>query len=167
VAAFDIKMVPAADARTMVPAGMPTPEIIWLTSTPLRLDTPVTIVLPEVTMPVGVTELVVAVALLDITMEVPLAETTATPAGMPAPEISWPGVTPVRLDTDERVELPLLVFPVITKVLAVELEDAVAKFDIVMVLPEDETMVVPVGMPAPVMLWPADAPAMLSAEVMY
>jgi hypothetical protein len=36
-----------------------------------------------------------------------------------------------------------------------------------MMLPVDETMVVPVGMPAPVMLWPADAPAMLNAEVMY
>ena len=88
VAGFDIKMVLALDDTTMVPAGMPTPEISWLASTPLRLDTPVTIVLPEVTTPVGVTLLVVAVALLDITMVVPLAETTATPAGMPAPETS-------------------------------------------------------------------------------
>jgi len=63
--------------------------------------------------------------------------------------------------------LPEVVFPVITTVLAVVLEEAVAKFDIVMVLPLDETMVVPTGMPVPEMVWPADAPAMLNAEVTY
>ena len=34
----------------------------------------------------------------------------------------------------------------------------VAAFDITMVVPLDETTVVPAGMPFPVMIWPADTP---------
>jgi hypothetical protein len=128
VAACDITMVVPLDERTTVPDGMPVPEILWLASTPVRLDTPVMIVLPEVTMPVGLTEtaLVVAVAALDITMVAPLAETTATPDGMPAPEINWPAVTPLRLDTPVMDVLPEVMRPVTERVVAVEPEVAVA-----------------------------------------
>ena len=155
VAAFDIKMLVPPDETTTVPDGMPTPEILWLFSTPLRLDTPVIIALPEVTMPVGVTEVAVVVPLaaLDITMVVPLDETTVTPDGMPPPEISRPFVTPARLDTAVRVVLPVVTMPVdvVTMLGAVRLV-AVAKFDITMVLPVDEATVVPGGMPVPVIM---------------
>ena len=36
------------------------------------------------------------VAAFDITMVVPLDETTVVPAGMPFPVMNWPATTPVR-----------------------------------------------------------------------
>jgi hypothetical protein len=128
VAAFEITMVVPVAETTVVPAGMPVPEISWPAVTPVRLDTPVMDELPELTMPVGVTVLAatVAVALADITMVVPVAETTMAPAGMPVPAISWPAVTPVMLGTAEMVALPEVTLPVVVRTLAVEEEEAVA-----------------------------------------
>ena len=169
VAALEIIMVEAPLIEvTVVPAGMPVPEISWPVEIPVRLDTDVMDVLPEVTMPVGVTVLaaVVAVALADITMVVPLAETTIAPDGMPVPPISWPGVTPVRLATAVMFALPVVTLPVVVKTVSVEEEEAVGKFEITMLLAVDETTVVPAGMPAPEMVWPVVTSVRLNAEVM-
>lgn len=128
VAAFEITMVLPLDETTMVPSGMPVPVMSWPFVTPVRLDTPVMFVLPEVTMPVGVTVLAatVAVAAADMTMVVPLAETTMAPAAMPVPAISSPAVTPVRLETPVIDVLPEVTLPVAVTMLAAEEEEAVA-----------------------------------------
>jgi hypothetical protein len=122
VAAFDIMMVlvPLTET-TVVPVGMPVPEMTWPASTPLMLDTDVMDVLPEVTKPVIELPVVFeAVALADktivltlvtragsdITMVVPLDETTVTPDRMPLPAISRPFLTPTRLDTEVMDVLP-------------------------------------------------------------
>ncbi len=55
VAFVDITMLVPLDERTKVPDGMPAPEISWPFVTPLMLDTPVMVALPEVTRPVGAT----------------------------------------------------------------------------------------------------------------
>jgi hypothetical protein len=47
LAAFDITMVVPLDEKTVAPDGMPLPPISRPFVTPVRLDTPVMIVLPE------------------------------------------------------------------------------------------------------------------------
>jgi hypothetical protein len=84
------------------------------------------------------------------------------PAGMPAPVMVCPLVTPVRLNTEVMLELPAVTMPKNVEELVV-----VAAFDITMVLmPLVEAMVVPVGMPVPEMAWPANTPVRLDTPVM-
>jgi hypothetical protein len=136
VAALVITMVVPLAETTVVPAGMPVPEMGSPTATPLRLDTPVTDVLPEVVLPVGVAVPVVA-------------ETIMVPAGMPVPEMGSPAATPLRLDTPVTDVLPEVVKPVgVTELVAVD------------------AMVVPEAMPVPEMGCPAVSPAMLDTADM-
>jgi hypothetical protein len=73
VAALDIKMVDVAGLlETMVvPVGMPVPEMVRPFTALARLDAPVIVVLPAVTRPESVAELL-ALAAFDITTVVPL-----------------------------------------------------------------------------------------------
>jgi hypothetical protein len=165
VAAFDIMMVltPLVEA-TVVPVGMPVPVRVWPTSTEARLDTPVMDVLPEVMRPV--TEpVLLAVAAFDITMvalgAVPLDEATVAPEAMPVPVRARPVVIPLRLDTPVMFKLPEMTMPVNELVLL-----AVAAADSVMVVPLDDAMVAPEGMPVPEMGCPFTRLAMLDTPVM-
>jgi len=156
-------MVVPLDETTVVPNGMPVPEMDCPATTPVRLDTDVTDVLPAVTMPVGEIVLL-AVAAFDITIVVPLDETTVVPVGMPVPERTWPFITEVRLDTPVMDVLPEVTMPVTVPVLV-----AVAAFEITMVevAGVNETTVVEDGMPVPVMVWPVTTPVKLDTDVMF
>ncbi len=170
VAFVDITMVALGavplDEATVAPVAMPVPVRAKPVIIPLRLDTAVMFKLPEVTTPVNelvplavaaVDSVIVllltvrvsavtleAVAAADITMVVPLAETTAVDNGMPTPEINRPAVTPVMLETPVTDVLPRVTMPVG-----------------VTVLEEVEKMVAPEAMPVPEMGCPFTSPAVL------
>ena len=180
VAAFDIMMmlVPLVET-TVVPAGMPGPEMAWPNITPLMLDAEVMDVLPEVRKPVielevlalddKVTPMLVAVAGSDITMvpfgAVPLNETTVVPGCIPvcAEVMTWPAATPARLDTAVMFALPEVTWPVIGfKAVPLAVRVMMAG-PLGMVL-----MVVLPGIPVPEMGWPTTScPPMFASPVMF
>jgi hypothetical protein len=159
-AAFDITMVVPLNETTVVPDRIPVPEMIWPVATPLRLDTDVMDVLPEVTEPVGFndTTMVVGPMVVDLMVVLP---------GMPVPDMGWPTTNcPVRFDSPVMFALPEATIPLTVPVLV-----PLALFDITMValgaVPLDETTVVPEGMPvAPEMGWPTAIPVRLDTAVM-
>jgi hypothetical protein len=151
--------------------------------TPLRLVTFVIMLLPPVTVPVGVTTLL-AVAGCDIVTVLAPTAVMVAPMGMPAAVRGWlgnnpnpavPG-TPAALDTcvmmvgslfevgdvkevgKVALTMPLNVIWVGNALLAVAFADSV-------ILEPMAEMVVPVGMPAPVMTCPAASPAVLDTGV--
>jgi hypothetical protein len=97
-----------------------------------------------------------AVALFDIVMVVPLVDTMVVPAGMPVPVMGCPVISPVRLETDVIVSLPLVTTPVGLTTL-----EAVAFADMVIVFPLAAEMVVPDGIPVPVIGCPTTTPVKL------
>jgi len=122
---------------TVVPAGMPTPEMIWPAATPAGFDTAVMVVLPEVRVPTR----------FDADVMDALPEVTR----------------PVS------VKLPVML-RVVTAVTALVPEPVtevmVAGFDITMVVPVDDMMLAPAGMPAPEMMRPGTTPVRLDTPVM-
>jgi len=162
VAALDIKMVDVAGLlETMVvPVGMPVPVMVRPFTTLARLDAPVIVVLPAVTRPESVAELL-ALAAFDITTVVPLDEAMVVPDWMPVPERARPFDSPLRLATPVMFALPVVTWPVNVPVLL-----PLAANDSVMVVPAAEAMVVPDAMPVPEMGCPGVSPAMLDTLVM-
>lgn len=94
-------------ATTVVPDGTPVPVIGCPTVMPLMLDGAVMLALPLVRMPKKVVWLV-AVAGAEMTMLVPLEDTTVAFEGMPVPLIAAPFTILVRADTPVMVVLPLV-----------------------------------------------------------
>jgi hypothetical protein len=149
VALADIVIVVLPTEEIVVPTGMPAPEITWPAARPATLDTPEMVVLPDVTNPVKfVPGLELAVALVDIVRLVAAKLEIVVPAGMPAPLMGWLITIPVMLERFEMVLVPDVTTPVSESELL-----AVAGADKVMVdaLLLNAEIVVPVGMPVPVM----------------
>ena len=115
LATFDIVIVFALElnAVMVVPGGMPVPEIGSRLATLVKLDTDEMVALPLVRVPVGVAVVttVVAWAGFDMVMVVALAiAEIVVPAWTPAPVevIGCPTTSPLVLDTDVMLELPLV-----------------------------------------------------------
>jgi hypothetical protein len=190
VAALDIKMVDVAGLlETMVvPGGMPVPVRVALFTTLARLDAPVIVVLPAVTRPLNVPVLL-ALAVFDITTvklgALPLVERMVAPDWMPVPEMARLVDNPLRLATPVMFALPVVTWPVNVPLLlpfafndsvivlllmvrgSAVLLVAVAAFDITMVVPLIETMVVPAGMPVPEMESPTATLVRFDTPVMF
>src|SRR5208283_1325234 len=114
--------------------GMPAPVMGCPTITPVRLVTFVIILLPEVTVPLGVTVLL-AVAFADITTVVPLgADLMVVPTGMPGPVRGCPTANPAMLDTRVMFALPEVTMP-LNEVWVENGLEAVAFADIVILAP--------------------------------
>jgi hypothetical protein len=98
-------------AVMVVPGGMPVPEIGSPATTLVKLDTDEMVALPLVRVPVGFTVVtaVVAAALFDMVITLPIAE-IVVPDGTPVPVevIGCPTTSPLVLDTDVMLGLPLV-----------------------------------------------------------
>jgi hypothetical protein len=174
VAGAEIVTVLPATATMVVLAGMPAPVMVCPGSSPrtpappVTADTNVMRVLPRVVVPVNA-KMLLAVAFAVIVMVKleepfgppvavpPVVRTVAVPR-MPVPLTVWPFATPLRLDTDVMMGLPLVTMPVGATVLEAE-----AAADIVMVLAAGftEITIVCAGMLVPVMGCPGTTPATL------
>jgi hypothetical protein len=105
--------------------------------------------------------MIVAVAFADIVRvygATALTDTMVVPAGMPTPLMGCPTNTPVTVDTVVRIGLPAVVMPVAaaTRLVAVAFADIVMLYGATVFT---DTMVVPAGMPVPVMGCPTSTPA--------
>ena len=98
-------------AVMVVPGGMPVPEIGSPATTLVKLDTDEMVALPLVRVPVGFTVVttVVAWAGFDMVIALPIAE-MVVPDWTPVPVevIGCPTTSPLVLDTDVMLELPLV-----------------------------------------------------------
>jgi len=105
---------------TVVPVGIPVvppPVTVFPAASPVRLLNAVTVVVPLVRKPVGVTEevpVVVVEAVVDMVIVSPMGSKldTVVPAGIPVPVIGSPVRIPLTLDTCVMIAVPLVTKPV-------------------------------------------------------
>jgi hypothetical protein len=186
VAGCDSVIVVPLNAAMVVPVGMPVPTTVCPNASPVRLDTDVRRVLPEVVMAVNGIPLAVmvsvGVATADITTVTPLIAAMVVPARMPVPVTVCPTTSPTRFDTNVRRVLPEVVMAVNVPVNGVPVTEspvlvtvsgvvmvAVAGADSVIVRPRPGAliapMVVPARMPVPVTVCPTTSPVRLDTDV--
>ena len=165
LATFDIVIVPALWLRAVmvVPRATPVPEIGCPTASPAKppLGTLVMTALLLVKVPVVdmVVTAVVAVAVFDMVIALPIAE-MVVPAWTFGPVIGWPTMSPLVLDTDVMLVLPLVVRPKNDTWLV-----TVAAAEMTMFVPTAETTVAVEGMPVPLIGCPATMPVTLDTPV--
>lgn len=158
-------MLALPEPVTVVPAGIPVPEMGCPTTYPVMVgDVMVMFWLPAVTLPVKEATKLEAVAGALIVMVLPVlvdeVAVTVVLAGMLVPVIVVPAMTELTLDTVLRMLLPETVTAVAVAVL-----DAVAFALIVMVVTPTWVMTVLFGMPVPVTGCPTAAKATDDADV--
>jgi hypothetical protein len=111
VAAAEMTIVPLAAETMVAPVGMPAPEIGWFACTPVRLDTFVILVLPDVTVPVGTTTLLAVGTAERVTVPALIAVMVVEGA-TPVPVTPMPVANPDVLETPVIVLLPAVTTPV-------------------------------------------------------
>ncbi len=106
VAFADIVIELAVTAVMLVPAAIPVPVIGWPMITPAILETPETVGLPAVRLPVVTTWLVNVAGAEIVMVVVPIGLSIVAPDGMPVPVITCPTMSPLTLDRPVIVALP-------------------------------------------------------------